>query len=54
MALNMKITCFNKVLRDIRPAEKVVSKDTLHWLEAVLVDKDCYETDFYIFRKAKE
>ena len=50
----MKITCFNKALKDIYPAEKVVSKNTLHWLEAVLADKDCYETDLYIFRKAKE
>lgn len=48
----MKIFCYNKILKDIRPAEKVVSGDMIHWLESVLADKSRYETDFYVFIKA--
>lgn len=32
----MKINCWNKILKQNLPAEKVFSADTLHWLESVI------------------
>ena len=52
----MKIMCFNKTLKTILPAEKVVSQDKLFWLESVLKHSgnEKYEDDLYIFTPAKD
>ena len=49
-----KIVCFNKVLKDTLPAEKVVSPDGLHWIDAVMRNNTThtYEDQFYIFSYA--
>jgi len=45
------LLCFNKILKDLRPAEKVVSPDELIWLKGKVKNSPAhkYEDEFHIF-----
>ena len=49
-----QIVCYNKILKDALPAEKVVSTSTLFWLRGMVANSKghIYENEFYVFSYA--
>jgi hypothetical protein len=44
------IIAINKILRDVRPIEKVCSKDMAHWITAKIKQDGIYEDKFHVFK----
>jgi hypothetical protein len=49
----MKVTAFNKVLKDSRPLDEICSADEARWITAKVRHEGKYEDEFHIFTKGE-